>query len=119
MLLFLMGIILFPWQAICLTHPLHYHEGKSICELRKEYKGNQPFFWPPMHCKHTVLKSTDFQQSQYDSVLLVLSPFTITTYSFDFTSNQEEIRPYLFLPEPNCRSATLISDNPLRGPPLV
>lgn len=119
-LLNLMGIILFPWQSICLAHPLGEppHKGISTCELRKEYKGDQAVFWPPMHCKHTVLKSTDFQQPQYDTILLVLSPFTITTYNFEFVSNEREMKPSLFLSEPNCRSATLISDNPLRGPPL-
>lgn len=121
LLLFLMGIILFPWQTICLAHPLGepHHEGKSTCELRREYKGDQAVFWPPMHCKHEVLKSTDFQQPHLDQLLFAVSPFLITTYNFEFISDSKEIKPYLFLEEPNCRSATIISDNPHRGPPLV
>ncbi|TDD95488.1 hypothetical protein [Flavobacterium cellulosilyticum] len=127
LLLFLMGIILFPWQLICLAHPLgeHDHAGDSDhkkisnCELRRQYTGEQSVIWPPMHCKHEVLKSAKFQQPQIDCLILSVSPFVVITSNYEFTFNSKAIKPHLFLEEPNCRSASIISDHPHRGPPLV
>jgi hypothetical protein len=127
LLLFLMGVILFPWQLICLAHPLGEpdhsgdpdHKEISNCELRRQYTGKQSIIWPPMDCKQEVLKAAKFQQPQFDRLILAVSPFVLLTSNFEFTFNSKAIQPHLFLEEPNCRSAIIISNHPHRGPPLV
>ena len=128
LLLFLMGIILFPWQLICLAHPLgelDHHSGDSEhkeisnCELRRQYTGKQSVIWPPMDCKQEVLKSAKFQQAEVISLILTFSPFDLIVSNFEFTFNSKAVQAHLFLEEPHCRSASIISNHPHRGPPLV
>jgi hypothetical protein len=65
-LMMILGIMLFPWQSICLAHPFghipHKHNGPSPCELRRQYDGTQLVVWPPMECKHISAKTDDFQK---------------------------------------------------------
>ncbi|MBK8517137.1 MAG: hypothetical protein IPL55_12915 [Saprospiraceae bacterium] len=124
LLLFIMGIILFPWQMICLAHPLghehHHHDGPSPCELHRiaAQQGGQHIL-PPMECNHILSAIDDLQQPQVEKIVPTFHTLIVFAVLFDFVNFDNKEQPFLFPPDPQCRSATLISDNPLRGPPLV
>jgi hypothetical protein len=125
LLLFIMGIILFPWQMICIAHLFghehHHHDGPSPCELHRiaaQEEGEH--LLPPMECQDIVSQIDDFQQPQVEKVVPTFQTLAILSVLFELPylfGTQEA--PVLFPPDPKCRSATLISDNPLRGPPMV
>lgn len=119
-----MGIILFPWQMICLAHPFghkhHHHDGPSPCELHRiaVQQGGQHIL-PPMECNHILSAIDDLQQPQVEKIVPTFHTLIVFAVLFDFVNFDNKEQPFLFPPDPQCRSATLISDNPLRGPPLV
>lgn len=122
-LIFILGITLFPWQSICVSHPFghdhHNHKGPSPCELRQQYKGREPIFWPPMECKSFLSQFDVFEQPENEKTKPVIEIIAIVTVFFDLITLENIDQPFLFPPNPNCRSATLLSDSPLRAPPLV
>lgn len=119
-----MGIILFPWQLICVAHPFghehHEHDGSSPCELHRMY-ANEPgeHILPPMECEHILSQLDDFQQPQVEKVKPTIQTLAIATVLFNLICIEQYEQPYLFPPDPNCRSAPLLSSHTLRGPPLV
>ncbi len=121
LLLILMGIILFPREMVCMTHPLghnHQHEGPSPCELRQQYKGKGDALWPPMDCKKmlTAIEQFDIQDVQKTATSVQL---IVVAVLLDIINPDNNRQPDLPSPYPNCRSATCYSDSPLRAPPLV
>lgn len=119
-----MGIILFPWQMICLAHPFghdhHHHQGPSICELHRiaaQQEGEH--LLPPMECGHILSQIDDLQKPQVEKIAPTVQLFAILAIVFEFVKLDNHEQLFLFPPDPQCRSATLISDNPLRGPPLI
>lgn len=123
MLLFIMGITLFPWQLVCLTHPFghdhHEHDGPSTCELHK-MAAQQPgeHLLPPMDCKHIAAEIDDFNQTQTEKIIPTIQLVAVVSVVFNLVDCEFSEQPFLLLPEPRCRSATLFLDNPLRAPPL-
>jgi len=119
-----MGMILFPWQMICLAHPFghehHHHDGPSPCELHRiaAKQGGQHIL-PPMECGHILSQIDDFQQPQVEKIAPTVQIYAILAVVFEFIKFDNHEQPYLFPPEPNCRSAPLLSSLTLRGPPLV
>ncbi len=124
LLLIIMGIILFPWQMICLAHPFghehHHHNDPSPCELHRiaAQQGGEHFL-PPMECGHILSQIDDFQQPQVEKIAPTVQLFAILAIVFELVKLDNHEQSFLFPPDPQCRSATLFSDNPLRGPPLV
>ena len=123
LLLIIMGMVLLPWEAICVAHPLghkhHHHEGPSPCELRKNYKGQYPVFWPPMDCKHINAATDDFQQPQKEQIKPAIQTLAFIAVTLELIQVPYTEQPHLLPPEPRCRSATVITSNSLRGPPFV
>ncbi len=80
--------MMFPWLLICITHPFghdhHQHENPSPCELRKEYSGNGPVFFPPMNCDQVSSKFEDYEKiannnSTHFSFAIATLPFSINS----------------------------------------
>lgn len=124
MLLFIMGIILFPWQMICITHPLghkhHPNDGPSPCELHRiaaQQEGE--YLLPPMECGNIQSQIYDLQQPQVEKIALNVQLFAILAVVFEFIKLDNHNQPFLFPPAPNCRSAPLLSSHSPRGPPLA
>lgn len=124
-MLFALGILLFPWKLICFAHPfghskIHHEPGKlSPCELRKNYKGNGPAYFPEMHCHKLSTDSADYLTQENLPVKPTQQTLAITVVLFEVVKINSSNSTYLFPPEPKCRSATIISVHTLRGPPLV
>jgi len=121
-----MGITLFPWQMVCSSHPFghehhHHAEGElSTCELHEKFAGaDGQHILPPMECEHISSQIDDFNQTQTEKVIPAIQMAAIVAVVFDLYSSNNKQEPFLIPPEPNCRSATLFSDSPLRAPPLV
>ena len=124
LLLSILGIILFPWQTICIVHPPatenHHHKGPSSCEIHRiavQQKGEH--FSQKMECKHVQSQIYDLQNHQVENVAPGNQLFVILPVDCESVKLGNHKQPFSFPPDPQCRSATLISDNPLRGPPLV
>jgi len=120
-----MGITLFPWQMVCSSHPFghehHHHvEGEpSTCELHRIYaNADGQHILPPMECEHISSQIDDFNQTQRE-IIATNQMVAIVSVVFDLVSSDNQQEPFLIPPEPNCRSATLLSDSHLRAPPLV
>lgn len=117
--------MLFPWKLICIAHPLghkheHHEPGKlSPCELRKQYKGKGPAFFPPMHCHNLSADTDDYLTQDNFQIKPTYQTLAIAAILFEFVKITYTEQPTLFPPEPKCRSATIISVHTLRGPPLV
>jgi hypothetical protein len=96
----------------------HHAAGKpGLCELRKSFKDDA--YWPPMDCKYLNIHSNNFKQSHKEQIkptvqILVLAAFLLEHEQITFPE-----QPLLLPPDPKCRSATIISVNTPRGPPLV
>lgn len=122
-LLVIMGMVLLPWEVICVTHPLghkhQHHDGPSPCELRKNYKGEYPVFWPEMDCKHINAITDDFQQTRNEQIKPVVQTLVFVAVTLELIQVPYTEQPHLLPPEPRCRSIPIISSNSLRGPPIV
>lgn len=125
LLLLIIGITLIPWQSICMAHPLghdhHEHEGPSPCELRAKAiaESDGPILLPPMDCEHISDAMDDYNQTQVKRIAPTIQMIAVAAVIFDLVHFEITERPFLLPPEPNCRSAILLSDSPLREPPLV
>lgn len=123
-LLFIMGILLFPWQMLCVTHPTghnhHEHDGPSLCEqYRMAAQEPGEHLLPPMDCENIKSFTTDYSPTQVNKIVPTVQMVAILAVVFELITLDHQEQPFLIPPDPNCRSATLLSDSPLRGPPLV
>ncbi len=115
---------MFPWQLICITHPFghdhHEHDGPSPCEIRRMV-AHEPgeHLLPPMDCDHISDATDDFNRTQVEKIVPTIKLVAVAAVLSDFVSFEITEQPLLIPPEPHCRSATLLSDSPLRAPPLV
>lgn len=109
---------------MCVAHPFghdhHEHDGPSPCEMRRiivQLPGEH--LLPPMDCEHISDATDDYNKTQAERAVPTIELNAV----FALFSNLVifEIREQQFLnpPDPNCRSATLLSDSPLRAPPIV
>lgn len=119
-----MGMIIFPWQLVCVAHPFghnhHKHDGPSTCEIQKvaaQLPGEH--ILPPMDCEHISDATDDYNQTQVERIVPTIQLVAVAAVIFDLVRFEITEQPFLLPPEPNCRSATLLSDSPLRAPPLV
>ena len=119
-----MGITILPWQLVCTAHPFedthHEHDGPSPCELRRMVL-QQPreHILPPMDCEHISDATDDYNQTQVERIVPTIQLIAVAAVVFNLVSFEITEQPFLLPPDPNCRSATLHSDSPLRAPPLV
>lgn len=118
----LMLLILAPWQGFCSTHlfnPTHHDhsDGPSICELRKNYSGDEAILWPPMECKSETMISDSFERPSNELLKISSETAFLATLIFnqiylpDFTEpvqDSEILYPNLAPPQ---------GIQPLRGPP--
>ena len=74
---------------------------------------------PPMDCKHIAHTVDYYNRSQVEKTAPTLQLVAVAAVLFDLVKIDSKAQHFLFPPVPKCRSATLYSDNPLRGPPLV
>jgi len=122
-MLFMMGIVLFPWQMICLEHPLghdhHEQDGPSPCEIRKQYDGDGPVFWPPMPCDHLSPQKGHFQQAQKMQVKPPLPTLAVVAFLFYLVSWDLPKNQFYPQPDPQNNSDPPRDINTLRGPPLI
>lgn len=123
-LLLILGMTLLPWQSICIAHPFghehHHHDGPSPCELRRialQQPGEN--LLPQMDCDHISKATDDYSQTQLEIVTPSLPLVAVVPVVFDLVIFEIKEQPFLIPPTPHCRSASLFSDIPLRGPPLV
>jgi hypothetical protein len=115
---------LLPWQAVCLAHPLGHehqqHDGPSPCELRAialQQPGEN--LLPLMDCDHISSATDNYSQTDVERTVPAQQLTTVVAVLFNLVSFEVKELPFLIPPAPNCRSASLFSDSPLRGPPLV
>lgn len=126
LLLLIIGSIIFPWRLICISHPLghshqHHEPGHiSACELHRKYTGSkEQHVLPPMHCDWMSNNVDDYQPVQKYQVKMTDQAIVIVAVALDIIQIPPSEKPFIGEPEPKCRSATIISSNTLRGPPLV
>jgi len=74
---------------------------------------------PPMDCKHISEPTDDYNQTQVERILPTIQMIAVAAVIFDLVSFETTKQPFLLPPDPKCRSATLLSDSPLRAPPLI
>ena len=119
-----MGMTILPWQMVCKTHPLgHQHKDgdkPSLCEIHKK-AAQEPgqHLLPPMECEHISDAIDDYDQTPVEKVVPTIQMVAVAAILFDLVSFEIPEQPFQLPPDPNCRSATLLSDSPLRAPPLV
>ncbi len=109
---------------MCMAHPLGHdhkkHDGPSLCEMHRmaaQLPGEH--LLAAMDCEHISDATDDFHQAQLNKVAPTIQFVALTVSIFDLLSCASTNPPFIDLPEQNCRSATLLSDLPLRAPPLV
>lgn len=118
-----MGISLFPWQLICVAHPSghdhHKHDGPSTCDLHRIYAGAEgEYLLPPMDCEHISPAVDDYNRAQVEKTAPPLQLVAFAAILLDLVKLERPEKPFLIPPDPKPRSATLLSDIPLRAPPL-
>jgi hypothetical protein len=116
-----MGITMLPWQSMCVAHPFghdHYKQnGPSPCELRGVVlQQSGEHLLPLVDCEHKLDTADDFTQIQSEIIVQMVTLSVVLNYSVSFVLTEQA---FLLLPDPNCRAATLLSNSPLRAPPLV
>jgi len=120
-----MGMTILPWQSMCIAHPLGHdhqkHDRPSPCDLRAKAvaESDGPLFLPPMDCEHISDATDDFNQTQVERIVPTIQMIAVAAVIFDLVKFDTTEQPFLLPPDPKCRSATLLSDSPLRAPPLV
>lgn len=117
-----MGAILFPWQMICIGHPLghgeHEYDGPSPCEIWEAYDGEETALLPPMHCGQVSADIDDFQIPQSERISV--ENIVVVAVLFDLVKLPQTKTPYSPLPEIRCNTGPpLLSDSPLRAPPFI
>lgn len=124
LLLSLLFILIFPWRLICLAHPLghsheHHEPGKlTPCQIHAQYDGSYDAFLPPMHCHWYSADVDDYDAPDKFQIKPPQQTLAVIAVVFEIVKIDIPEKPFLFPPQPQCRSATLISGNSLRAPPL-
>jgi hypothetical protein len=124
-LLIVLSIIVFPWRTICVSsfaqEKEHHKVGElSPCQLHEIYKGsNIPVFFPPSNCNNLSANSDTYPAPEKFQLkppfqLIALGAVFFKLIIFEHFDKVD----YFLSPDPKCRSANLVSYNPLRGPPL-
>jgi len=113
-----------PWQAMCIAHPFghnhHDHAGLSPCEVYRMITQQEgEHLLPPMECEHTAKAIDDYSQTQNEKIIPIIPQVALVAIVFERISFEIIEQPFLIPPDQKCRSATLLSDFPLRAPPLV
>jgi len=124
LLLIILGITILPWQMVCAEHPFgeHHqeHDGPSPCELRRiALQKPGEHLLPPMECENITSLVADYNSTEVNKIVPTVQIVAILAVVFDLVVFEHQEQPFLTPPDPNCRSATLLSDSPLRAPPLV
>ncbi|MGJ3236048.1 hypothetical protein [Marivirga sp.] len=122
-LLLIIGISLIPWQLMCTTHPSGHdhekHDGLSICELHKIVaQQDGEHLLPPMDCEHLDASTDDFQISSHEKITLEVKDLVFLAVLFHLNQNEIELNKVFDPPNPDYISETLITDCPLRAPPI-
>ncbi len=113
------GMILIPWQLLCAA-PMHHVPGRpSACELRRQYHGQGPAVFPPMHCQRAGVDS--YYHPVPDALPLVLLA-VLPPWPAGWVTGGGAVAAaavlHLFPPERRCRSAPVGAAWRLRGPPV-
>jgi len=74
---------------------------------------------PPMDCEHISDATDDYNKIQAERAVPTIELSAVFAVVFNLVSFEIREQPFLNPPDPNCRSATLLSDSPLRAPPIV
>jgi hypothetical protein len=74
---------------------------------------------PLMDCDHISSATDNYSQTEVESIVPSQQLIAVVPVLFNLVSFELKELPFLIPPAPNCRSASLFSDSPLRGPPLV
>lgn len=123
LLLFIMGMMMLPWQLVCIAHPFghhhHQHDGPSPCELRRQYQGTEPVFWPQMDCEHVSALIDDYQLPQTEKVIPTLQTLAVTAILFDHLIIQKYECNFIPIPEVHNNSDPPLTSISHRGPPFI
>ncbi len=122
LLLFLMGLLLFPWQLACLAHPAghdhNHHESPGPCELREIHKGTSSFL-PPMHCNTVSVEAHDYNQTENQRIIPSTSNAIVAAVVFQLLKIELPCAQATVIPEARCNTGPPLAAFSLRGPPLV
>ncbi|MBA3898756.1 MAG: hypothetical protein H0X62_00870 [Bacteroidetes bacterium] len=122
LLLFLMGLMLFPWQMLCLAHPTghdhHHHDEPGPCELREIHKGETSFL-PPMHCHTISVESDDYNQTENQRILPTTANAIVAAVVFQLLKIEIPCTQATVIPEARCNTGPPLAVFSLRGPPIV
>jgi len=122
LLLFIIGILILPWQLLCLAHPFghehHHHDGPSPCELRAQYQGDAPCFWPPMECKHLSADVGEYQQPMDVKISHPVKAFAIVAILFNWVEQGQPVNEIPVFNHENNNADPPLTTISLRGPPI-
>ena len=123
-LLLIFSFSITPWQLVCTAHPFghEHHENNqpSICDLHKSIQGQEgEFLLPPMECEHINSALDDFTLVVGQNIVPDVQLLAIVAVIFEIPLDFKQNTTFLIPPIPKCRSATLLSDSPLRAPPFI
>ncbi len=123
-LLFLFGLVIFPWPLICIAHPAgHAHQQHppgtlSACEQHRQVAGKKGvFLLPPMHCHSISSETGNFELSNSSQIKPDVQSLAIVAVLFELLNINSPEKAYITHPQTRCRSATASVVNTLRGPP--
>lgn len=121
-MLALMAVLLFPWQVLCMAHPLghdHHDDGHPTpCEMRKLFDGEN--ILPPMHCFQISLDAADFLPDHDAVTVPVVTVPMLAVAAAVLTALPPApcVRP--LFPDPGGgETAALAPVLALRGPPAI
>lgn len=123
-LLFIFGMMIFPWRLVCIAHPFghsheHHEPGKPTpCELHRMYAGKVTCFLPPMHCKHLSPDTDNYQTTEKFQIKPTFQTLAFAAVVFQIIKVDYPEQPFIIPHEPNCRSAPILSVYSLRAPPF-
>jgi len=122
--LFAFLILFIPWKLICLAHPSGHsnesHEPGILtpCQIHAQYDGSYDAFLPPMHCHWYSADADDYDAPAKFQIKPFQQTLAIFAVVFEIVKIEIPEKLFPFPPEPKCRSATLISGNSFRAPPV-
>jgi len=123
LLLFIMGVMMLPWQLVCVAHPFGHHhqqhDGPSLCELRRQYQGTEPVFWPPMDCEHISSQIGHYQLPQTEKGKPTIQTLAVMAILLDHTIIPEYQCDFILITEAHSNSDPPLTSISLRGPPFI
>jgi len=121
-LLLAICVSLYPWDTICLAHPFghdhHEHDGPSPCELREQYAGSGPVYWPPMHCENLSPQIDRFQQPEKIKVKDSFRTIVFAIFQLDTLIRESSEEHFFPQSEFLSNSDPPLNVNTSRGPPF-